>query len=76
MTNLFAFYFRTYEGGGPVNGLHYLAEADLNTDGRINGADYTIASLLNDATVYDIESFASGADGMCREDQPVFNRLR
>jgi hypothetical protein len=28
-----------------VNGLHYLADADLNTDGRINGTDHTIASL-------------------------------
>lgn len=60
---LVAQYFGTYEGGGSVNGLYYLAEADLNTDGRINGADHTIASLLNDAAVYDIESFEYDKNG-------------
>ncbi|NLC52965.1 MAG: hypothetical protein GX770_03250, partial [Firmicutes bacterium] len=60
---LVAKYYGTYKGGGPVNGVYYLAEADLNNDGRINGADHTIASLFNDATVYDIESFEYDKNG-------------
>jgi RHS repeat-associated protein len=63
MKKLVVQYFGTYLGGDPVNGFSYLADVDLNSDGRINGEDHTIASLIGDELNYDIESFAYDKNG-------------
>ncbi|HEX3044270.1 MAG TPA: polymorphic toxin-type HINT domain-containing protein [Bacillota bacterium] len=60
---LIAQYFGTYNGGDPINGLSYQPEVDLNNDGRINGDDQAIASLLSDDANYDIESFQYDKNG-------------
>src|SRR5690554_3811226 len=56
-------HFGTYEGGAPVNGVEYNFQADLNEDGRINGMDHLLASLLIDDTTYDRESFEYDLNG-------------
>src|SRR5690554_1204188 len=60
---LVADHFGTYEGGAPVNGVEYNFQADLNEDGRINGMDHLLASLLIDDTTYDRESFEYDLNG-------------
>ena len=55
--------FGTYKDGDTVNGFSYLKDADLNNDGRINGDDHTIASLLSDDSIYDDESFTYDKNG-------------
>jgi RHS repeat-associated protein len=56
-------YFGTYEGGGPVDGISYNPDADLNGDGRVNGEDHMIASFVDTGETYDIESFEYDLNG-------------
>ncbi len=60
---LVAKHFGTYKTGVLLNGIGYLAEADLNGDGRINGIDHTLASFLSDDQTYDQESFSYDING-------------
>jgi len=56
-------YFGTYDGGDPIDGVSYNPIADLNSDGRVNGADHITASLTDEGDAYDIESFSYDKNG-------------
>jgi RHS repeat-associated protein len=50
-------YFGTYQNGDPIRGVSYSAEADFNTDGRVNGADHLYAIRNTSEDAYDQERF-------------------
>ena len=56
-------YFGTYSDGDPIDGVSYDASADLDSDGRVNGADHVLASLQTEGDVYDVESFTYDRNG-------------
>jgi RHS repeat-associated protein len=55
--------FGTYQAGDPINGAVFNPLADLNGDGRISGADHSIASFEDEGEQYDIESFTYDRNG-------------
>jgi RHS repeat-associated protein len=59
--------YGTYTGLDPIlvegNLRSYKTQADLNSDGRVNGLDHILASFTDEQDIYDIEAFTYDMNG-------------